>query len=155
MEEQVLSAGLEGVVLRFGFWYGPRTGFAPGGVYHRMVEKRRYPVVGRGSGVFSFVHVGDVARATVLALDAGEPGVYNVTDDDPAPMREWLPAYAEAIGAPEPRRVPVLLARLAAGGAVVHAALEMPGASNRKAKEQLGWQPDIPSWRTGFRENLS
>lgn len=155
MEEQVLgSEGIEGVVLRFGLWYGPRTGFAPGGAYHSMVAKRRYPIVGGGSGVFSFVHVDDVATATMLAMDRGAPGIYNVTDDDPAPMREWLPAYAEAIGAKPPRHVPTFLARLAAGKLVVHAATRMPGASNHKAKTELGFSPHWHSWRTGFREAL-
>jgi nucleoside-diphosphate-sugar epimerase len=155
MEQQVLgSEGIEGVVLRFGFWYGPRTAFAPGGVQHSMVAKRRYPVVGRGSGVFSFIHVDDVAEATMLAMDRGAPGTYNVTDDDPAPLREWLPEYAEAIGAKPPRRIPTFLARLAAGKAIVHAATRMPGASSHKAKAELGWSPHWHTWRTGFREAL-
>lgn len=156
MEQSVLgSEGVEGVVLRFGFWYGPRTSLAPGGSQYEMVAKRRYPIAGKGSGVFSFVHVDDVASATLLAMERGTPGIYNVADDDPAPMREWLPAYAEAIGAKPPFRVPAFAARLAGGKAILHAALTMPGASSNKAKAELGFAPRWHSWRAGFREALA
>ncbi|MGZ5360544.1 MAG: NAD-dependent epimerase/dehydratase family protein [Solirubrobacterales bacterium] len=145
--------GVEGVVLRFGFWYGPGTVYASDGSTAEMVRKRRYPVVGNGAGVFSFVHIDDVVEATLAALDA-PPGIYNVTDDDPAPAHEWLPAYAEALGAPRPRRVPALVARLAAGRFAVHLMTELNGASNEKAKRDLGWAPKHPSWRDGFTEAL-
>lgn len=147
------TEAIEGVVLRFGFWYGPGTVYAPGGSTAEMVRKRRYPVVGDGGGVFSFVHIDDVVEATVAALD-GPPGIYNVTDDDPALAREWLPAYAEAIGAPQPRRVPALVARLVAGRFAVYLMTELRGASNEKAKRELGWSPKHPSWRDGFEQAL-
>jgi nucleoside-diphosphate-sugar epimerase len=155
MERGVVdSAELEGLVLRFGFWYGPGTTFASGGYTARQVLRRRYPVVGDGSGMFSFVHVHDVVAATIAALGHGAPGVYNVCDDDPAPVREWLPAYARAVGAPAPRHLSAWLARLLAGPYVVYQATQMRGASNHKAKEQLGWTPKYPSWRDGFVEAL-
>ena len=111
-------------------------------------------MVGRGSGVFSFIHVDDAADATVAALERGAPGIYNVVDDEPAPLREWLPAYADAIGAKRPRRVPRFLARMLAGEYAVAMATEMRGASNERAKAELGWQPRHASWRQGFREAL-
>jgi nucleoside-diphosphate-sugar epimerase len=155
MEQRIIeSSELEGLVLRFGFWYGPGTTFAAGGYTARQVRRRRYPVIGDGAGVFSFVHVHDVVGATIAALAQGAPGVYNVCDDDPAPAREWIPAYARAIGAPAPRHVPVWLARLLAGPYVVTQATQMRGAFNHKAKEQLGWTPKYASWRRGFIEAL-
>ena len=111
---------------------------------------RKVPVVGDGGGVWSLVHVGDAAAATVLALERGEPGVYNVADDDPAPVREVLPAMAEALGAPPPRRVPAWLAKLFAGEIGVVMMTEVRGASNAKAKRELGWMLRHPSWRQGF-----
>jgi nucleoside-diphosphate-sugar epimerase len=156
LERQVLAADdLEGVVLRYGWFYGPRTYYAPGGAAAEDVGKRRYPVVGDGTGTFSFLHVEDAASATVAALDHGPPGVYNVADDHPARLSEWLPVYAAAIGAKPPRRVPAWLARVGAGEAVTEAALEMRGASNTKAKRELGWEPRHPNWREGFRDALS
>jgi len=152
MERLVLEAdGLEGVVLRYGWFYGPGTYFAVDGSTAQDVRRRRLPVIGKGTGLFSFVHVDDAAAATIAAIDAGSPGLYNVVDDEPAPMREWLPAYAEAIGAKRPRRVPVWLARLVAGRAAALMNVQ-PGASNAKAKRELGWEPRWPTWREGFRE---
>ena len=107
--------GIEGIVLRYGFFYGPGSAYADDGHFAREVKRRRLPVVGKGSGVFSFIHVDDAAAATIAAMERGSPGIYNVVDDEPAPMREWVPAYAEAVGAKPPRRVPVWLARLLAG----------------------------------------
>jgi 2-alkyl-3-oxoalkanoate reductase len=151
MEERIIgTAELVGLVLRFGFWYGPGTTFASGGATAQKVRRRRYPVVGGGAGVFSFVHIHDVVGATIAALQQGGSGVYNVCDDDPAPQREWLPFYAKAIGAPPPRHVPVWFARLVAGQYLVAQATGMRGASNHKAKDQLGWTPKYPSWREGF-----
>jgi nucleoside-diphosphate-sugar epimerase len=141
-------------VLRYGFFYGPGSAYDSDGYYAREVGRRRFPIVGRGGGVFSFVHVDDAAAATVAAVEGGPPGIYNVVDDDPAPMREWLPVLAEVLGAPKPRRVPKLVARVVAGSYVTRLATELRGASNTRAKAALGWQPRYPSWREGFREAL-
>lgn len=155
LERRVLDAeGIEGVLLRFGWFYGPGTYYARDGSQAEDTLKRRMPIVGEGSGTFSFIHIGDAADAVVAALERGAPGVYNVVDDEPAPLREWLPAYAEALGAKPPRRVPAWLARLVAGSAMTGAALTMRGASNARAKRELGWAPAHPSWRQGFRESL-
>ena len=155
LERQVLGAeGLEGLVLRYGFFYGPGTAYAPDGSQADEVRRRRFPIVGSGEAVFSFIHVDDAAAATVAAAERGDPGVYNVTDDEPAQLRDWLPAFAAAVGAKRPLRVPKLIARIAAGGEVVAFATTMRGASNAKAKRELGWQPRYPSWRQGFSEAL-
>jgi 2-alkyl-3-oxoalkanoate reductase len=155
LERQVVEAdGLEGLILRFGWLYGPGTYYEPGESVAEEVRKRRYPVVGPGTGVFSYVQVEDAAAAVVAALDHGAPGAYNVVDDEPAPLSEWLPEYARALGAKPPRRVPVWLARLVAGKAMTQSALQTRGAANAKAKRELGWQPRHPSWRQGFREAL-
>lgn len=156
LESQVLEAGQpEGVVLRFGWFYGPGTYYDRGGSVAEETAKRRYPIIGSGEGRFSFIHIEDAAAAYVAALDHGSPGVYNVVDDEPAPLREWLPAYAEALGAKPPRRVPAWLARLVAGKDLASTAVTMRGASNAKAKRELGWQPAHPSWRQGFAAALS
>jgi nucleoside-diphosphate-sugar epimerase len=155
MEKQVLGAeGLDGVVLRCGFLYGPGTWYGRGGSEAENVAKRRTPVVGAGTGTFSWAHVDDVVSAFLAALGGGAPGVYNVVDDEPAPMREWLPVFAEALGAKPPRGVPAWLAKLVAGSPTVQMALETRGASNAKAKRELGWQPSHPSWRQGFAASL-
>jgi 2-alkyl-3-oxoalkanoate reductase len=148
------TEGIEGIVLRYGFFYGPGSSYASDGYFAREVRRRRFPVVGKGTGVFSYIHVDDAAAATVAAIERGSPGIYNVVDDDPAAMRDWLPAYAAAVGAKPPRRVPKWLARLLAGRYTAGMATELRGASNAKAKTQLGWQPRYPSWRQGFREAL-
>ena len=156
LEREVTGAeGLEGVVLRFGWFYGPGTYYDRGGSLAEETLKRRNPIVGGGKGTFSFIHVDDAAAAFVAAIDHGAPGIYNVVDDDPAPLREWLPVYAETLGAKPPRRVPAWLARFVAGRDLVLAALEMRGASNTKAKRELGWTPAHPSWREGFPAALS
>ena len=155
LEEMVTHTdGLEGLVLRYGFFYGPGTYYAHDGNLADETRKRRQPIVGGGTGVFSFVHLEDAASATVAAVERGAPGVYNVVDDDPAPMHEWIPVYAEALGAKAPLRVPKWIARLAAGPMAVRWATEMRGASNAKVKRELAWQPRYPSWREGFREAL-
>jgi 2-alkyl-3-oxoalkanoate reductase len=155
MERQVREAErIDGVVLRFGNFYGPGTSFAPDGSQADEARRRRLPVVGKGTGVFSFIHVEDAAAAIVAALESEAVGTYNVVDDEPAPMSEWVPVYAEAIGAKPPRRVPVWLAGLIVGRSVAVNAVELRGASNAKAKRELGWQPRYPSWRQGFREAL-
>lgn len=155
-EREVLgSEGIEGLVLRYGQFYGPGTYYTPGdGSLAKQVERRLLPIVGDGAGMASFVHVEDAAGATVAALDRGAPGIYNVADDDPAPAREWLPAYAAALGAKPPRRVPRWLARLVGGRFAVLFGAELRGASNAKAKRELAWQPRYPSWRQGFQEAL-
>lgn len=151
MERAVLDADLDGLILRYGWFYGPGTYYADDGSMASDVRRRRFPIVGSGAGLFSFIHVDDAADATVVAVERGDPGVYNIVDDEPAAVRDWLPAYAEAIGAPPPRRVPVWLARLIAGR-MVGAMNVQPGASNAKAKRALGWEPRWRSWRDGFRE---
>ncbi len=155
MERSVTgSTETEGLVLRFGYWYGPGTSFASDGYSAGEVRKRRFPIIGSGNGVFSFIHMDDVVGATIAALSAGGPGVYNVTDDEPAPVHEWLPVYAEALGAKPPRRVPKFLARMVAGSFAATIMTELRGASNEKAKRELGWTPRWPSWRQGFTEAL-
>ena len=155
MERTVTGAeGLEGLALRYGFFYGPGTWYAPGTKLARTVQRRWFPIIGDGSGVFSYIHIDDAASATVAAVERGAPGVYNVVDDEPAPTREWLPALAEALGAKPPRRVPLWLGKLVAGGNAEMAATSMRGASNAKAKRELGWTPRYASWRQGFREGL-
>ena len=144
---------LEGVVLRYGFFYGPGTAYASDGSWADDARRRRLPIVGRGTGIFSFVHIDDAASATVAALDRGS-GIYNVCDDEPARMSEWVPVYAVALGAKPPRRVPAWLARMVGGKQVAVMAERLEGASNEKAKRELGWQPRYPSWRQGFREKL-
>jgi nucleoside-diphosphate-sugar epimerase len=154
VEASVLGhPGIDGVVLRYGFFYGPGTWYTADGDVGRQVGKRRYPIIGSGSGVFSFVHVDDAAAATVAALEA-PPGVYNVVDDDPAAMTDWLPELATALGAKRPMRVPRLVASLAAGRGPVEWTESVRGASNAKARVQLGWTPRWESWRSGFREAL-
>jgi 2-alkyl-3-oxoalkanoate reductase len=152
--EVVESPDFEGMVLRYGQFYGPGTYFAPDGHLGGEVRRRRFPIVGPGTGTFSFIHVDDAAGATLAALDHGVAGICNVVDDEPARLREWLPVYAKALGAKPPRRVPVWLARLVAGRAVADTAVELRGASNAKAKRELGWRPSYASWRKGFREAL-
>lgn len=155
LERTVTEAGgIEGLALRYGYFYGPGTSYGPGGDVVREVARRRFPLVGSGAGCFSFVHVEDAADATVLALDRGTTGVYNVVDGEPAPMREWLPVLAAAAGARAPLRVPAWLGRLAAGPDMLSYATVQRGASNAKARAELGWSPAHPSWRTGFAQTL-
>jgi nucleoside-diphosphate-sugar epimerase len=155
MERRIIeNDAFEGLVLRFGFWYGPGTTFASDGFTAGEVRRRRYPIVGAGDGVQSFIHMDDVVDSTIAALTKGPPGAYNVTDDDPAPMREWLPEYAAALHAPAPRRVPAWLARIVAGRFIVAQATSMRGASNEKVKRELDWKPRYSSWREGFRVAL-
>ena len=156
MESMVLEPkAVEGLVLRYGFFYGPGTAYGPDGSTIADIRRRRMPIVGKATGVFSFIHLDDAADATVAAVERGAPGVYNITDDEPAAMSEWLPVVAEAAGAKRPRRVPVWLAKLVAGEEIAGFALELRGASNERAKRELGWQPAHPSWRAGIREVLS
>jgi 2-alkyl-3-oxoalkanoate reductase len=153
-ERKLAEAPLEGLALRYGFFYGPGTYYASDGAVAAQVRKRAFPLVGSGAGTFSYVHIADAASATVAAVERGAPGIYNVVDDEPAPLREWLPVYAEALGAKPPRRVPAWLARLVAGPYVAASATSFRGASNAKAKRELAWTPAVPSWREGFRSYL-
>jgi nucleoside-diphosphate-sugar epimerase len=146
----------EGLALRYGGFYGPGTSIslAPDAVMAAPVRKRRFPIVGDGGGVFSHVHIEDAAAATAGAVERGQPGVYYVVDDEPAPVREWLPVLASALDAKPPRRIPRWLGRLAAGEAATAMMTEARGASNAKAKRELGWQPRYASWRQGFAQGL-
>jgi nucleoside-diphosphate-sugar epimerase len=144
LEAVVTNAG--GIALRYGIFYG-----ATNDGLIEPVRKRQYPIVGKGGGVASFIHLDDAATATVLALEHDGPGIFNVVDDEPAPVREWLPVLADALGAKPPRRFPRWLARLFAGEAAVVMGTESRGASNAKAKRELGWQLRHPTWQEGFR----
>jgi nucleoside-diphosphate-sugar epimerase len=151
LEDAVTGAEwTEGIVLRYGMFYGPGTSMSPGGEQFEMVRKRKFPVVGNGAGVWSFIHVADAAEATVAAIEHGRRGIYNVVDDDPAPVADWLPALAEKLAAPRPWRVPRFVGRLLAGEAGAVMMTEVRGASNAKAKRELGWRPRHSSWRQGF-----
>jgi nucleoside-diphosphate-sugar epimerase len=156
MERLVLGAeALEGIVLRYGFFYGPGTHYAPDGHMVGLARKRQLPIVGSGEGRSSFVALDDAVAATVLALDHGAPGVYNVTDDEPAPASEWIPELARLVRAKPPRRLPAWLVRLLAGEATVLLATQLRGNSNAKAKAQLGFAPRWPRWREGFAAVLA
>lgn len=144
-----------GIVLRYGGFYGPGTSLSAGGEHTELIRKRRFPVVGGGAGVWSFIHIADAAEATVAALERGRRGIYNVVDDEPAPVREWLPVVASGLGAKPPRRVPRWAGRLLAGEAATVMMTEVRGASNEKAKRELGWRPRHPSWRTGIAEAVA
>ena len=148
LERQVLQAG--GTVLRYGFFYGPGSQFQPDGFYGELARKRQFPIVGSGQGRWSFIHIEDAAEATMAALERGAPGVYNVVDDEPAPATEWTPVFAASVGAKAPFRVPGWLARLLAGRVAVEGMTNQRGASNAKAKGELGWSPRYASWRDGF-----
>jgi nucleoside-diphosphate-sugar epimerase len=150
LERAVLAAPLAGTVLRYGNFYGPGASDA----FLELIRKRKLPVVGAGTGVWSWIHIDDAAAATVAALELGKRGVYNIVDDDPAPVSEWLPYLAEQVGAKVPRRVPVWLGRLAAGEVGVSLMTRVRGASNEKAKRELDWRPTWGSWREGFRDGL-
>jgi 2-alkyl-3-oxoalkanoate reductase len=148
LDQAVTDAG--GIALRYGVFYG-----AANDGLTATVRKRQFPIVGDGGGVFSWIHLDDAAAATVLALEHDGPAIYNIVDDEPAPVREWLPVIADALGAKPPRHVPVWLARLIAGEAVVVMGTSARGASNEKAKRELGWTPRYASWRQGFAESYA
>jgi nucleoside-diphosphate-sugar epimerase len=146
----------EGVVLRYGGFYGPGTAIslAPDAPMAGPIRRRLFPIIGDGGGIWSHVHVDDAAAATVIAVERGDPGIYNIADDEPAPVREWLPVLASALGAKPPRRIPRWVGRLAAGDMATIMMTESRGASNAKAKRELGWQLRYPSWRQGFAQGL-
>lgn len=152
LERTVLDAA--GLVLRYGYFYGPGSAISKSGSMGEDVSRRRLPIVGRGQGVWSLIQIDDAARATVAALTRGQAGAYNVVDDDPAPVSRWLPALAEALGAPRPLRVPTLLALPVAGSYGVATMTKAQGASNELAKRELSWTPEYASWREGFRAAL-
>ena len=153
LEDAVIAAEwTEGIVLRYGGFYGPGTSMAADGEHLEQIRRRTFPVVGNGAGVWSFIHIGDAADATVAAVERGRRGIYNIVDDEPAPVAEWLPAVAGAVGAKPPHRVPRALGRLLAGEAAAIMMTEVRGASNAKAKRELGWRPVHASWREGYAE---
>lgn len=156
VESAVASAapGIEGVVLRYGVFYGPGNALGAGGQLLEMVRKRQLPVVGGGPGIWSFLHVDDAAAATAVAIERGAPGPYNIVDDDPAPVREWLPYLAQVIGARPPMRLPAWVARPMIGEHGVSVMTAIRGSSNAKARRELGWAPRYASWRQGFRDGL-
>ncbi len=150
VEENVPLAVPEGVVLRYGTFYGPGASDP----LVNAVRKRQVPVIGGGTGVWSFIEIGDAAAATLAAIEGGAPGAYNVVDSDPAPVAEWLPYLAEVVGAKPPLRLPAWLGRMLAGGYVVAQMTNARGASNEKARKELGWDPRYASWREGFRARI-
>jgi len=151
LEKAVLGAAwTEGIVLRFGAFYGPGTSMAPGSEQFETIREGKFPVLGDGGGVWSFVHIADAAEATVAAVQNGRRGVYNIVDDDPAPVAEWLPELAAKLGARKPIHVPRFIGRLAAGQAGVVLMTDLRGASNAKAKRELGWRPAHSTWRQGL-----
>jgi nucleoside-diphosphate-sugar epimerase len=157
LEDAVTGADwLEGVVLRYGGFYGPGTTLSadPAAAHTAAIAHRRFPVVGDGGGVWSFIHIDDAAAATVAAVERGRRGIYNVVDDEPAPAREWMPQLARTLGAAPPRRLPRWVGRLLAGEAAAVMMTEVRGASNDKAKRELGWTPSYASWRQGFAHGL-
>ena len=146
----------EGLVLRYGGFYGPGTSIslAPDAQMAAPIRKRQFPIIGDGGGVWSHVHIADAAAATAIAVERGQPGIYNIVDDEPAPVREWLPVLASALGAKPPRRIPRWLARLMTGETATLMMTEARGSSNEKAKRELGWTLRYPSWRQGFAQGL-
>ncbi|MGZ4200581.1 MAG: NAD-dependent epimerase/dehydratase family protein [Thermoleophilaceae bacterium] len=146
--------GIEGVALRYGYFYGPGTSYAADGAQADLARRRRLPIVGNGAGVHSFIHVDDAAAAALRALGDVPPGIYNIVDDEPAPVSEWIPAYCEALDAPSPRHIPVWLGRMFAGEYGVQFMTSSEGLSNEKAKRDLGLGLRYPSWRQGFEEAL-
>lgn len=148
------ASGLVGIALRYGSFYGPGTSLATDGDVVQMIRSRKFPLVGSGAGIWSFIHIDDAAAATRIAIEGGPSGIYNIVDDEPVEVSIWLPELAQAIGAPPPRRVPAWLARFAAGEMIVSMMTEVRGSSNAKAKEILGWKPVYPIWRDGFRRGL-
>jgi len=153
LEDTTLNSNqLYGTVLRYGFFYGPGTVYASDGSFAEDVRRRRIPIAGEGTGVFSFIHVEDAAAATLAALQCDLGGIYNIVDDNPAPLAEWLPAYAEILGARQPMRVPRWLARLLAGSYAIYLMCDQKGVTNEEAKARLGWSPSRSTWRLGFQE---
>lgn len=146
------NASMEGLVLRYGWFYGPGTNYDPADVIPRAIRKGKMPIVGEGAGTYSFIHVDDAAAATMCALTRGETGIYNIVDDDPAPLRDWLPIAAELLGGPPPQQIDAETVRAKLGDMMVYIYNEQRGASNAKAKRELDWKPRLKSWREGFKK---
>jgi nucleoside-diphosphate-sugar epimerase len=157
MLERIVSTttGLNGMALRYGSLYGPGTSISADGEIVELIRQRKFPLIGGGAGVWSFIHVDDAARATQLAIERGVPGIYNIVDDEPAQVSEWLPDLANVLGAKPPYRLPAWMGRFAIGEAGVLMMTQVRGSSNAKAKRAFGWQPEYASWRDGFRRGLS
>ncbi|NUS72444.1 MAG: NAD(P)-dependent oxidoreductase [Corynebacteriales bacterium] len=153
LENAVTEFG--GTVHRYGSLYGPGTNLGPGGEVTEMIKARKFPLVGSGDGVWSFIHVRDAAKAVVRTLENPVAGYFNICDDEPAPIKEWLPYFAKVVGAKSPLHIPAWLGRLAAGEAVVSMQTDVPGASNTKAKNELKWLPEFASWRRGFAQMMA
>jgi nucleoside-diphosphate-sugar epimerase len=155
LEEKISTTTfLEAVALRYGMFYGPGTAIGKGGAMVKMVKKRRFPVIGSGGGIWSFIHILDAARATVAAISRGAPGIYNIVDDEPAKVATWLPALAKDIEAKPPLRIPHWMGELTIGKAGVSIMTQIRGCSNAKAKRELNWTPIYSSWRIGFVDGL-
>ena len=153
LEQQTIHrSGMDGIVLRYGWFYGPGTNFDPADTIPRAIKQGRMRIVGKGDGTYSFIHVHDAAVATMEALARGEPGIYNIVDDAPAKLSEWLPVAARLLDAPSPTQMDEALAREKLGDMMVYVFNEQSGASNQKAKKILAWTPAISSWRMGFRD---
>ncbi|MEM7050795.1 MAG: NAD(P)-dependent oxidoreductase [Acidobacteriota bacterium] len=152
LEARVREA--DGTVLRYGYFYGPGTAYDRNGSMAEMVRQRKLPIAAGGHGVFSFVHVDDAAEATVRAIANGSPEVFNIVDDEPAPLHQWLPVYAAALQAPPPRRLPAWLTRLFAGRFGLYTMTEQRGAANGRARRRLSWEPQFKTWRVGFEQAL-
>ena len=145
---------LEAIALRYGMFYGPGTAIGKGGTIHKMARKRRFPIVGGGGGVWSFIHILDAARATVAAISRGAPGIYNIVDDEPTKVAIWLPALAKAVEGKPPYKIPHWLGEIMIGKEGVSMMTQIRGCSNAKAKRELNWTPIYPSWRIGFVDGL-
>jgi nucleoside-diphosphate-sugar epimerase len=155
LESKILKAKeMRGIVLRYANFYGPGTSLGLNGEIVRQVRKRKLPIIGNGAGVWSFIHVDDAADATIAAIKYGKAGVFNIADDDPAPVAVWLPALARALNAEPPRKIPAWIGRIAAGEVGVSMMTKIRGISNKKAKHELNWEPRYKSWREGFRTGL-
>jgi nucleoside-diphosphate-sugar epimerase len=155
LEDMVLNApGITGTVLRYGSLYGPGTSLSDAGEIVKLIRQRKFPFIGSGAGVWSFIHLDDAARATQLAIERAASGIYNIVDDDPAEVSAWLPELARAVGAKPPLRLPAWIGRLVVGEAGISMMTEVRGSSNAKAKRALGWRPQYASWRDGFRRGL-
>ena len=155
LEDKMKNATyLQAMALRYGMFYGPGTAIGKGGAVYKMVKKRRFPIVGGGGGIWSFIHVIDAARATIAAITRGAPGIYNIVDDEPAKVATWLPVLAKEIEAKPPYKIPHWLGELTIGKAGVSIMTQIRGCSNAKAKRELGWTPIYPSWRIGFADGL-
>jgi nucleoside-diphosphate-sugar epimerase len=156
LEHTVLrEKGFTGIVLRYGPLYGPGSNLAQDGAMVEEIRAHKVPIVGQGTGVWSFIHLHDAATATIAALNHAKPGIYNIVDDDPAPVSDWLPFLAECVGAKPPMHVPNMAAKLLIGEHAVAMMNDIRGVSNEKARRELGWTPKWSSWRQGFREALS